>query len=110
MNDDQAYIAAFLQVFETQPELFEQVGAVAALPNLNQTLSAMADNSDEEVANAIGKWCEDYPKITKAIDLKNRKPEPKPRNKEGQEPRLTNLYPQLPEHLKKRIPNSQPPR
>ena len=110
MNDDQAYISNFLQVFENQPDLFEQVGAVVALANLNQTISEMGDKSDEEVADAIAKWCEDYPEITKAINLKDRKPEPKPRNKEGQEPRLTNLYPQLPEHLKKRLPNSQPPR
>lgn len=106
MNDDQAYISAFLQVFETQADLFEKVGAIAALDELNQTISDMGDKSDEEVADAIAKWCEDYPEISKAINLKDRKPQPKPRNKEGQEPRLTNLYPQLPEHLKKRLPNS----
>lgn len=110
MNDDQAYISAFLQVFETQPDLFEQVGAVAALPNLNQTISAMADNSDEEVANAIGKWCEDYPDISNAIHLIDRKWEPTPTKPEGQEPMRGNHNIELPEHLKKRIPNSQPPR
>lgn len=115
MNDDQAYISAFLQVFETQADLFEQVGAVAALANLNQTISEMADKSDEEVADAIAKWCEDYPEITKAINLKDRKWEPTPTKQEGQEPMLKNRETKLPEYLnlknlKKRLPNSQSPR
>lgn len=111
MNDDKAYISAFLQVFETQPDLFEQVGAVAALANLNQTISDMGDKSDEEVADAIGKWCEDYPKIANAINLKkDKKWEPQPTKQESQEPKLTNRYPELPESLKKHLPNSQPPR
>lgn len=109
MNDDQAYIAAFLQVFETQPDLFEKVGAVAALANLNQTISDMADKSDEEVADAIAKWCEDYPEISKAINLKDRKWEPQPTKQESQEPKLRDRYPDLPKNLKKRLPNSQQP-
>ncbi|MEG3927876.1 MULTISPECIES: hypothetical protein [unclassified Microcoleus] len=111
MNDDQRYISAFLQVFETKAELLEEVGAVEDLANLNQMISQMVDESDEEVADTIGIWCKKYPKIRDTLrSIINRKPEPQPTKKEEQEPKLLNRYPELPESLKKRIPNSQPPR
>jgi hypothetical protein len=69
----------------------------------------MADKSDEEVADAIAKWCEDYPEISKAINLKDRKLEPQPTKQESQEPKLRDRYPDLPKNLKKRLPNSQQP-
>ncbi len=110
MNDDTSYISAFLQVFENKPQVFEQFGAVDALANLSQTISKMADKSDEEVADAIGEWCEEYPEITNEINLIIRKLEPKPIKKESQEPMLSNRYPSLPEYLKNRLSKSQPPR
>ena len=111
MNDDQLYISGFLQVLETKPDLFEEVAAVEDLANINQTISRMVDESDEEVADAIGKWCKQYPKIREAIvNLIDRGLNPQPTKKEGQEPMLLIRYPELPENLKKRLPNSQPPR
>ncbi|MEG4285854.1 hypothetical protein QUB68_22235 [Microcoleus sp. A006_D1] len=112
MTDDEKFISGFLQVFETKPELFEQFGAVDALANLNNTISQMADSSNQEVADAIGNWCEDYPEITNEIilidrqDGKDRKLQPKATKIEGQNERLSNRYPELPENLKKRIPKS----
>jgi len=109
MTDDENFISGFLQVFETKPELFEQFGAVDALANLNNTISQMADSSNQEVADAIGNWCEDYPEITNEInliDLTDRKLQPKPTKTEGQNERLSNRYPELPENLKKRLPKS----
>ncbi|MEG4912855.1 hypothetical protein [Microcoleus sp. B7-D4] len=107
MNDDQRYISAFLQIFETQPEVFEEVGAVEDLANLNQTISQMVDESDEEVADTIGTWCKKYPKIRDTLrSIINRKLKPEPTKKEAQDPKLSNRYPELPENLRKHRPNS----
>ncbi|MEG3976684.1 hypothetical protein QT970_18970 [Microcoleus sp. herbarium8] len=105
MTDEQ-FISGFLAVFETNPEVFEQAGAVDDLANLSNTISQMADKSNNEVADAIGYWCANYPKITDEINNFIRKPKPQPTKKEAQEPRLLNRYPELPENLKKRRPNS----
>ncbi len=126
MTDEQ-FISGFLAVFETQPEVFEQVRAVETQPevfeqvravddlaNLSNTISQMADKSNKEVADTLGDWCANYPKITDEINkfdngkLKtdNKKLKPEATKKEGQEPKLANRYPELPENLKKRIPNS----
>jgi hypothetical protein len=109
MTDEQ-FISGFLAVFETQPEVFEQVGAVDDLANLSNTISQMANKSNNEVADAIGDWCANYPKITDEINKFERKLIPEATKKEAQEPKLSNRYPQLPENLKKRLPNSQSPR
>jgi len=109
---DEEFISAFLQVFETKPEIFEQFGAVEALENLNNTISQMADSSNQEVADAIGNWCEDYPEISNEINLidikggNDRKLQPQPTKTEGISEMLSNRYPELPENLKKRIPKS----
>jgi hypothetical protein len=112
MTDDEEFIAGFLEVFENNPQIFvEQPGAVDALKNLSNTISDMTDKSNEEVADAIGEWCEEYPDITNEINsIISRKLEPKPIKKEGQEPMLSNRYPSLPENLRNRLPKSQPPR
>jgi hypothetical protein len=115
MTDDEEFIAGFLEVFEKNPQIFvEQPGAVDALKNLSNTISDMTDKSNEEVADAIGKWCEEYPAITNEINEINstssRRLEPKPIKKEGQEPMLSNRYPSLPENLRNRLAKSQPPR
>ena len=115
MTDDEEFIAGFLEVFEKNPQIFvEQPGAVDALKNLSNTISDMTDKSNEEVADAIGEWCEEYPAITNEINEINsnssRKLEPKPIKKEGQEPMLSNRYPSLPENLRNRLPKSQQPR
>ena len=74
----------------------------------------MTDKSNEEVADAIGEWCEEYPAITNEINEINststRRLEPKPIKKEGQEPMLSNRYPSLPENLRNRLAKSQQPR
>ena len=107
MTDEQ-FISGFLAVFETKPEVFEQVGAVDDLANLSNTISQMADKSNNEVADALGDWCANYPKITDEIRnlLKDRKLKPEATKKEGQEPKLSNRYPELLENLKKCLPNS----
>ena len=103
---DEEFISGFLAVFETKPEVFEQVGAVDDLANLSNTISQMADKSNNEVADALGDWCANYPKITDEINKFERKLKPEATKKEGQEPKLSNRYPELPENLKKRLPNS----
>ena len=106
MTDEQ-FISGFLAVFETKPEVFEDAGAVDDLANLNNTISQMADKSNNEVADAIGDWCANYPKITDEINkFDNRKLKPEATKKEGQEPKLSNRYPELPENLRKHRPNS----
>jgi hypothetical protein len=105
MTDEQ-FISGFLAVFETKPEVFEQVGAVDDLANLSNTISQMADKSNNEVADALGDWCANYPKITDEINKFNRKLKPEATKKEAQDPKLSNRYPELPKNLKKRLPNS----
>ena len=107
---DEEFIASFLEVFENNPQIFiEQPGAVDALKNLSNTISDMTDKSNEEVADAIGEWCEEYPNITNEINsIISRKLEPKPIKKEGQEPMLSIRYPSWPENLRNRLPKSQP--
>ena len=105
MTDEQ-FISGFLAVFETKPEVFEQVGAVDDLANLSNTISQMADKSNKEVADTIGYWCTNYPKITDEINKVDRKIKPQPTKKEGQEPKLSNRYPELPKKLRKHRPNS----
>lgn len=103
---DEEFISGFLEVFETKPEVFEQAGAVDDLANLSNIISQMADKSNKEVADAIGDWCENYPKITDEINKFDRKLKPEATKKEGQEPKLANRYPELPENLRKQRPNS----
>lgn len=103
---DEEFISGFLAVFETKPEVFEQAGAVDDLANLSNTISQMGDKSNNEVADALGDWCANYPKITDEINKIERKLEPQPTKKEAQEPKLSNRYPELPENLKKRLTNS----
>jgi len=109
---DEEVIAGFLEVFEKTAQIFvEQLGAVEALKNLSNTISDMTDKSNEEVAHAMGEWCEEYPNITNEINsIISRKLEPKPIQKEGQQPMLSNRYLSLPENLRNRLANSQPPR
>ena len=118
---DQELIAGFLEVFEKNPQIFvEQPGAVDTLKNLSNTISDITDKSNEEVAEAIGECCEEYPAIKNEInstDITNeinsiisRKLEPKPIKKEAQEPMLSNRYPSLPKNLRNRLAKSHPPR
>ena len=82
---DEEFISGFLAVFETKPEVFEQAGAVDDLANLSNTISQMADKSNNEVADTLGDWCANYPKITDEINKFERKLKPQPTKKEGQE-------------------------
>jgi hypothetical protein len=107
---DEEFISGFLAVFETKPEVFEQVGAVDDLANLSNTISQMADKSNNEVADTLGNWCAKYPKITDEINKFERKLKPVLIKGESQEPMLSNRYPSLLENLKNRLPKSQPPR
>jgi hypothetical protein len=113
---DEEVIAGFLEVFEKNPQIFVELpGAVDALKNLSNTISDMTDKCNEEVAHAMGEWCEEYPAITNEINQINsiilyKKLEPKPIKKEGQEPMLSNRYPSWPENLRNRLVKSQPPR
>ena len=106
MTDEQ-FISGFLAVFETKPEVFEQAGAVNDLANLTNTISQMADKSNNKVADTLSDWCKNYPKITDEINkFDNRKLKPEATKKEGQEPKLSNRYPELPKNLRKHRPNS----
>jgi len=69
MTDDEEFITGFLEVFEKNRQIFvEQAGAVDALKNLSNTISDRTYKSHEEVADAIGDWCEEYPDITNEIN------------------------------------------
>jgi hypothetical protein len=53
-------IKAFLEVWETQPELFEQTGAVGGLENLQTQIIKLRGQDNETVATTLKKWCKTY--------------------------------------------------
>lgn len=102
MTEDEEFIAAFLRVFEFQPELFEEVDATEAIGELDDLLAELKKASNEEVADAISNWCEYYPDITDAVVTELSAGVGSQEDAPKQET-LTKLYPNLVKNLRKRI-------
>lgn len=102
MTEDEEFIAAFLRVFELQPELFEEVEAVEAVGELDETIAELRKASNEEVADAISNWCEYYPDITDAVVTEISASEDS-LEEEPKQGTLTKIYPNLVKSLRKRI-------
>ena len=102
MTEDEEFIAAFLRVFELQPELFEEVEATEAIAELDDLLADLKKASNQEVADAISNWCEYYPDITDAVVTEISAGE-ESREDAPKQGTLTKLYPNLVKNLRKRI-------
>lgn len=68
MTPEEQLIAAFLDIWETNPKnIFETSGAINGLDSLQKKIETSVDRSNEEFNSILGKWCQDYPELTKAI-------------------------------------------
>lgn len=103
MTEDEEFIAAFLRVFESQPELFEEVEAVEAVAELDEIIAELKKASNQEVADAISNWCEYYPDITDAVVTELSASEDALTEEDPKQEKLTKLYPNLVNNLRKRI-------
>jgi len=64
----QAFIAAFLEVWETNPDnIWQTSGAVQGLPELQKQLQDYQNQSDAELADALSQWCSDYEPLSRKI-------------------------------------------
>ena len=103
MTEDEEFIAAFLRVLELQSELFEEVEAVEAIGELDDLMADLKKASNQEVADEISNWCEDYPDITNAVVTEISASEDSLAEDEPKQETLTKLYPNLVKNLRKRI-------
>lgn len=106
MNPEEI-IAAFLKVWETNPnDIFEKSGAINGLDRLNDIFVGSQSDSNEEFANKLGKWCEDYPELTQVV-LAETERKLKPENNistQEDSKTLTNRYPKISQTLRDRQP------
>lgn len=100
----------FLHIFENQSEIIYSSETEKLLTDLGivDDIAKSPDKSNEEVAQAILDCCQSYPDIYNAV-LGVRKPSPRPVDSSKQELMLKNLWPDLPENLRKRTDNPQTP-
>ncbi|MBC6474053.1 MAG: hypothetical protein GDA48_15615 [Hormoscilla sp. GM102CHS1] len=103
MTEDEEFIAAFLRVFEWQPELFEEVEVVEAIGELDDMMADCKNASNQEVADAISNWCAYYPDITDAVVMEISASKDSLAEYEPKQETLTKLYPNLVKNLRKRI-------
>ncbi|MGL4498074.1 MAG: hypothetical protein ACRCU2_03345 [Planktothrix sp.] len=104
----QDLIAAFLEVWETNPNnIWEKSGAIQGLPKLNESLTDCQDKSDLELANELGQWCSDYEPLSRKImeklgEKKLRAENNLPPNTDNHA--LINQYPEITKMLQTRLP------
>ena len=104
MIEDVDFIAAFLRIFESEPELFEEVEALEGLGELDELLGQFKNDSNQEVADAISNWCEDYPDLTDAVVTEASSGKARESvNSQGKNGKLAKLFPNLYKNLKGRI-------
>lgn len=105
------FIAAFLQVWETNPRnIFETSGAIQNLQTLSNSLEACQDKSDADIAAELKKWCRSYPKITQKIIavLGERKIKSFHNlNTQTEDNSTKNQYPEITEILRTRVQKTQ---
>jgi hypothetical protein len=97
-------IKAFLEVWETQPELFEQTGAVGGLENLQTQIIKLRGQDNETVATTLKKWCKTYKPLRNEVLDTTRKPNLSRTQPEDRSQVLTNRYPELYQNLNERVP------
>ncbi len=105
MNPEEL-ISAFLSVWENNPELFKKPEVSDSLGELQTQLIKLKNASDEQIADCLESWFSNYEAITDAVDAastrKIRGEHNIPPSTESHE--LVNLYPEITEVLRTRLP------
>ena len=109
MKYEEEIIAAFRYVWENQPEVFENSGAIAGLAELQEGLS-LPNQSDKQIVAFLDKWCEDYKEVTDAVSeafsrkikLENNAPKQDSQDSNS----LANLNPTITSVLRERQPKT----
>ncbi len=98
-------IAAFLEVWENNPELFLAEDVKKDLDGLNQALTSSPDAPNADIAKQIQDWCKTHHAIRDAVRSYTRKVKPEnnisPQNNSKS---LHNQYPQVSQTLRDRLP------
>lgn len=108
MNRDEQRIAAFLEIWETNPDkIWETSGAINHLQTLNERLVACQNQPDSELATVIKEWCRPYPELTQK--LMSIWGERKLRGCDNDSPQtednaIINQYPEITKILRERTP------
>ena len=110
METPEKIIAAFLEVFRRREDLFSEE-AIEDLANLDREIIQLQGRSNDEVANAIIKWCRNYSKIIEKIGdiisgerkLKPNRTDPTQYETTIRNNYLPKRYPNLDENLTKRL-------
>jgi hypothetical protein len=97
-------IKAFLEVWETQPELFQETGAVDSLESLQTQIIKLRGQDNETVAKTLKKWCKTYKPLRNEVLENSRKPKLSRTQPEDRSQVLTNRYPELYQNLNERVP------
>lgn len=102
MMKPEKIIAAFLQVWDKNPELFLSADVEADLDSLNQKITSSPDAPNSEIAKQIQEWCKNHPNIRDAVLAASRKPIPKSSQSAQSGNVLDNRFPTLSQILRER--------
>ena len=107
MSTPETIIAAFLQVWETNPDdIFTTSGAINGLPELKSYVVGNPDKPNADIAKKIQDWSKNYKQLRDVIAALSRKPKNIPTDPTKQANVVDNRYPELAESLRKRIEQS----
>ncbi len=107
MSTPEKIIAAFLQVWETNPDdIFTTSGAINGLPELSSYVVGHPEKSNADIAKKIQEWSRNYKQLRDVLVAALRKPKNKPTDPTKQGNVVGNNYPELYASLCKRIEQS----
>ena len=100
-------ISAFLSVWETDSELFNNPDVSNRLGDLQKQLAELATASDEEIADCLEDWFSDDEAITDAVDAASSTRKVTGANNAGpktDDRAVVNQYPEISDILRNRVP------
>jgi hypothetical protein len=99
-------ISAFLSVWETDSELFNNPDVSDSLGDLQKQLAKLETASDEEIADCLEDWFSDYEAITDAVDASSTRKLTGANNAgpKTDDRAVVNQYPEITEILRNRVP------
>ncbi|XWK88684.1 MAG: hypothetical protein U7127_01070 [Phormidium sp.] len=100
-------INGFLKVWDDNPEVFENSGAIAGLDSMQKDIEKINQESLEYIAKRIEDLCDDYEGLAEAILAANRKPKPRKSEDTSLENVLENRYPEISKALREKIEKSE---
>ena len=105
MMKPEEIIAAFLQVWENDPELFLAADVEKDLDSLNAAIISPPDAANEDIAKQIQNWCKKHPNVRDVVRVATRKLKPENNASTSEEGKiLDNRYPEISKVLRERLP------